>query len=591
MRRFALAAVAALLAACLAAPALPAQAADGAGSPDRATAISTVRVLVAGLRIAAVTDDIAVSLEQIEADPDTYVLRAEAAGATGACSFTWTRTSDGAPDGFSWAGPECRLADHLELLERGRSYVYEVEARDGSGAVARASVRVIVADGYAERTLSAAGLTVTGSIHASAALEARVLAPDDPTRDALAEVAGEARVARAWHAELAGAPEGMPPFVGTLEVRALVPGAGEGAEVVVVRRDASGATSVSRAAAGGGSVTVLATGLGDVAVALPGGGGPVEPGPFVTVTVDVRGSAEAGSGGTVSPSGTFVVATGSSQTFYAYPDEGYDLDAVFVDGVEVEAFPVRAGGSPAARAEAFSAASRSVFLRVAAAPEAAPLAEREARPGGHGAYWFTVRDLREDTVVEVLFRRLGASEDPGSKPVATHVVRASAQGGGTVSPERAVVPDGGSASFALVPEAGFRLARLTLDGSDVTGRASGGCFTAEDVRADAELVASFAPVGGPDEGGGDGPQDGQGDDGGSGVDRQPASAAEGPRDPGGLGAAHTGDGAAARAFALAACVALASLLVALRAARAQRRERLRPALPKTEGRTSGRRIR
>lgn len=187
--------------------------------------------------------------------------------------------------------------------------------------------------------------------------------------------------------------------------------------------------------------------------------------PLVSVEVRVEAHAEGGMGGQVSPSGTLKMVRGSSQTFYVYPDKGYDLDRVLVNGKTVSARPI------------------------------APPVLRMARvAGSFGCYSFVVQAVSEDTQVSVFFRKLAVEEEPLA-PVATHQVRASATGGGMISPEGvSEVPYGGSLSFALQSDEGHRLASLTENGKDVTYRVSGGSFKLDAVTEDMELVAAFEPA-------------------------------------------------------------------------------------------------
>lgn len=185
---------------------------------------------------------------------------------------------------------------------------------------------------------------------------------------------------------------------------------------------------------------------------------------FIEVDVTVEARAEGDGGGTVSPSGDLTLAYGASQTFYTYPDEGYDLDRVTVNGDDVQAYPLRA----------------------------ALASTRAAVPGAHGGYAFTVENVTEHTHIVVSFKKLGA-DDPVPPPVETHQVTARAEGGGTVSPSvPAHVPDGGALSFTFVPDEGWKLVQVTANGADVSKRVSGSVLELADIAEDTEVVATFA---------------------------------------------------------------------------------------------------
>ncbi len=184
---------------------------------------------------------------------------------------------------------------------------------------------------------------------------------------------------------------------------------------------------------------------------------------LVSVEVAVEVTSDSGEGGTVSPSGSLRLVAGSSQTFYAYPEPGFGLDAVLVNGQPV---PAHAVVAPTLR-------SLSAVL-----PQS--------------AYCFTVDNLAEDAQVSVRFKRL-ADGEPAPSPVPVHEVSASAEGSGMISPAGAVrVPSGGGASFTVRADTGWHLAALTVDGQDATGRLSGGVLALENVRADTQVRAVFA---------------------------------------------------------------------------------------------------
>lgn len=202
----------------------------------------------------------------------------------------------------------------------------------------------------------------------------------------------------------------------------------------------------------------------------------LNPDAFVNVTVNVKVTGQGELGGLVEPSGTFRVVRGASQIFYAYPEKGYVLEQIRVNEVPVPFHAVVPGVDPA---------TDYPVSRMAATPMAADAL------GAYGAYWFRVDSLEMDTLVEVAFRPLEEGEEQ-PPAVETHEVTATASDGGTISPAGAMnVPDGGSMTYSLKAEEGYRLQSLTVNGADQTNRVESGTFTLEGVSMDTEVHATF----------------------------------------------------------------------------------------------------
>lgn len=212
-------------------------------------------------------------------------------------------------------------------------------------------------------------------------------------------------------------------------------------------------------------------------------GSPRPDDPPVDVTVEVKAQVAGTetSGGLVEPSGTFSVTPGTSQRFYAYPEEGFVLERVHVNGIATPFYQI--GEGPQVR--------DSRTLRVASLALLAEPAAASAAPGTHGGYWFDVEGIAGETLVEVAFRSRGASE-PVPPAVVTHTVTAEAGEGGTLSPAaETTVPDGGSLTLTARPDEGYRLKALRVDGADATAQAAGGVFELKDVAADTVVRAEF----------------------------------------------------------------------------------------------------
>lgn len=95
-------------------------------------------------------------------------------------------------------------------------------------------------------------------------------------------------------------------------------------------------------------------------------------------------------------------------------------------------------------------------------------------------------------------------EEIGDIPPETHTITVTHSSGGTVEPSGEVlVEDGGSVSFELVPDTGYRLSYLELDGSRVAHVSD--VYTMTDVREDHDLHVVFSRASTPGGGGDDRP--------------------------------------------------------------------------------------
>lgn len=164
-------------------------------------------------------------------------------------------------------------------------------------------------------------------------------------------------------------------------------------------------------------------------------------------TVYHKITATAGEGGAVSPSGEVSVEEGTDQTFTFAPEDGWRVASVKVDG-------------------------------------------RNVRWSGSS---YTFSAVTADHTLEVGFKRDSGGGVPVPVPGAQFVIDASANAGGSISPEgRVPVPAGGSRTFAIVPGEGHRIVRVLVDGVDVGAVSS---YTFENVREDHSIEAVFAPAG------------------------------------------------------------------------------------------------
>ena len=157
---------------------------------------------------------------------------------------------------------------------------------------------------------------------------------------------------------------------------------------------------------------------------------------IIAVFTSIGGSvitASAGTGGSITPSGSVTVPNGGSQTFAITPATGYQIASVLVDGGSV---------------------------------------------GAVASYVFT--NVSANHTIAAAFTPI------------THVITASAGTGGSITPSGAVtVAHGGSLTFAITPATGYQIASVLVDGASVGAVAS---YVFSSVTANHTIAASFSAI-------------------------------------------------------------------------------------------------
>ncbi|MDR3555728.1 MAG: hypothetical protein P4L55_13300 [Syntrophobacteraceae bacterium] len=157
-------------------------------------------------------------------------------------------------------------------------------------------------------------------------------------------------------------------------------------------------------------------------------------------------SASAGSGGSISPSGSFFKARGASQTFTITPATGYVISKVQVDGTSV--------GAVASYTLSNISATHSISATFSAS------------------------------------NGTGTGKGTGTGGSSSYTVSASPGPNGTVSPSGSVsVNSGSSQTFTLTPTPGYSIASVLVDGASVGAVSS---YTFSDVMANHTISATFA---------------------------------------------------------------------------------------------------
>lgn len=150
-------------------------------------------------------------------------------------------------------------------------------------------------------------------------------------------------------------------------------------------------------------------------------------------------TASAGSGGSISPSGSFFQTQGGSQSFTITPASGYAISDVKVDGVSV------------------GAVSSYTFSSIAASH-----------------------------TISAAF----SAQSSGSGTATSCTINATAGSGGTISPQGAVsVNSGANQTFTITPATGYSIANVQVDGSSV---GAVGSYTFSNVTTNHTIAAVFA---------------------------------------------------------------------------------------------------
>ncbi len=212
----------------------------------------------------------------------------------------------------------------------------------------------------------------------------------------------------------------------------------------------------------------------------------------------------AGPGGTVSPSGPMTVAYGETVSVTVTPDPGYQVADVAVDGTSVGVvggYTFDAVAADHALEATFGITRYTVSALAGGGGSIAPGGDVAVDYGGSVSFairpdaGFLVADVVVDGVSVVpvtsyMFGAVNANHAISASFVAgTHTVTATAGPNGSVSPAGPVaVAHGGSHTVSIVPDPGYRISGVVVDGVSVGPVTS---YAFSDVTADHSLSASF----------------------------------------------------------------------------------------------------
>ena len=234
-------------------------------------------------------------------------------------------------------------------------------------------------------------------------------------------------------------------------------------------------------------------------------------------------TATASIGGSISPAGTNTVAEGSDQTYSITPADGYHIASVQVDGASValeNAYAVsQTDGSASTGTATYTFSNITADHTIAASftldthtITAASGDNGSISPSGtvvleHGAdrsfsitpdSGFHVSDVLVDgnsvgAVASYTFDNVTTGHIITAvfeKTAVNHTITATAGAGGSISPQGpTTVADGNDQKFTIIPDAGYRVADVRVDGTSIGAKTA---YTFSAVAADHKIEASFA---------------------------------------------------------------------------------------------------
>jgi len=224
----------------------------------------------------------------------------------------------------------------------------------------------------------------------------------------------------------------------------------------------------------------------------------------------------AGVGGTITPAGPEVtVPDGGSQTFTITANSGYRIVDVAVDSVSqgsISSFPftnVHEDHTISATFEPIPPTSHTIFVTTGVGGTITPAGPEVTVPDG-GSQTFTITANSGYRIVDVVVdsvsqgsinsypftnvhedHTISATFEP--IPPTSHTIFVTAGVGGTITPAgpEVTVPDGGSQTFTITANSGYRIVDVVVDGVS-QGPISSYPFT--NVHEDHTISATFLPI-------------------------------------------------------------------------------------------------
>ena len=235
----------------------------------------------------------------------------------------------------------------------------------------------------------------------------------------------------------------------------------------------------------------------------------------VTYTIE----ATAGANGSISPDGAVSVLEGGEQRFTITPAGGYVVEDVKVDGVSVGAKTSYTFTNVTANHTIEATFKKASYTITASADPNGRIDPSGVVRVDHGKsqIFYFYCDRNDRVLTDVLVDGISVMDDVSAGavssytftnvtadhtiratfkivPVVTHTITPSAGSNGSISPNRLVtVPEGSNATFTIIPDAGYVVDDITVDG---TSKGPDVSYTFTNIRANHTIHATFktAPV-------------------------------------------------------------------------------------------------
>jgi len=197
-------------------------------------------------------------------------------------------------------------------------------------------------------------------------------------------------------------------------------------------------------------------------------------------------TASAGTGGTISPSGTFFVTEGASQAFTVTPSSGYTVSSVTVDGTSVGAVTsytlsnIQAGHTVQATFTAQAPTSYTITASAGTGGTITPSGSVSVNSGANQTFTIGANSGYQISSVTVDGASVGAVTTYAFTNVTkthtisaaftptSYTITASAGTGGTITPSGSVsVNSGANQTFTIGANSGYQISSVTVDGASV----------------------------------------------------------------------------------------------------------------------------
>ena len=217
-------------------------------------------------------------------------------------------------------------------------------------------------------------------------------------------------------------------------------------------------------------------------------------------------TASAGTGGTISPSGTAAYRHGTDQTFTITPSPGYGVSQVTVDGVNQGAITsytfLYLQTDHTISATFVTVPNKTITASAGTGGTITPSGAvwvlyngtqtfTISRNSGYAISQVTVDGVNQGAIASYTFTNVQANHTISASFVAvpTYTITASAGVNGTISPSGSVVVDQGSSqTFTITPNTGYIVSAVTVDGSSVGAVTT---YTFTNVQAAHTISATF----------------------------------------------------------------------------------------------------